>query len=762
MIKMPLKKVILLMAILVSLTLAGAIRSGHSLPILSAQQATATVTPLKKTVLLLFPYQVNYPRTMLAEKSIPTQLNSATDFSFTLYYEYMDLNRFADEGYQQQLVNLYRFKYSHKPVDLVFVVGEEALNFWLDHRAEILPDPPVVVFNILPEDIISRQLPANFTAISAETDYIPSVKWIMQARPMINQVVLVHGVGERDQPYLPSINALKEALAGQVRIDDWSDLPLPEIEQRAAALPPTAVIVYSLMLEDAAGVKHQPTNVLRQIATASAVPVISGYDHFIGTGTIGGYMYSIEQQTNDAIQVGLQILRGEPARFTSTTRLGHGNRFIFDHQALLQYNIPLSALPPDSDVKNRQYSLWEQYQPQVLVLIVFFAILTLLMGFLIGANQKLREARRDLKRLNAGLDAEVHARTADLSQTNQRLKVEISERVQVEEALRASEARYRLLADNAPMAVMAVDLQTGRLVYLNAIAAVLLETTIAESLGTNILDYYINPDDRQLLLQKLSNQGYVRDFELRLKKKSGEEFWGALTSTLTTFENRPATNSILQDITERKRAEQAIRDSEARYRLLADNMVDVVWMMDPATQKFTYVSPSVQKLRGYTPEEVMVQPVSDALTPESAQQVAASLMVRIPQFLASGQATMSYLNEVDQPRADGSIVHTEVTTTFLRDELGQVKIVGVSRDITARKQIEAEREQLIVELQEALAKVNQLEGILPICSFCKRIQDEEGNWQAMEVYISNHSEAEFSHGFCPDCGRKYYPQYFGK
>lgn len=752
------KKSTLLIMVLLFLTIAGAIKFLHSPLNLPDQQDIVAVPPTQKTILLLFPYQINFPQTRLAEQTIRSKLNNTAHFSFDLYYEYMDVNRFADEAYQLQLVSLYRFKYSHKPVDLVFVLGEEGLKFWLDHHTEILPNPPVIVFNILPENVMSRQLPAKFTAISAEADYIQSVRWILQARPTINQVVLVRGVGESDLQYLPPINALKEALAGQVRIEDWSDLSLSEVEQRAAALPQTAVILYSPMLQDAAGVKHLPSEALRKIATVSAVPVISGYDHFIGTGTIGGYMYSVEQQTDDAIQTGLHILRGELA----AAKVQSNNRFVFDHPALHKYGIPLSALPPGSVVKNRQYSLWERYQPQVLALIVFFAVLTLLMGFLIGVNQKLTLARHDLKRLNAGLDAQVHARTTDLSQTNKRLEAEISERIHAEEALRASETRYRMLADNAPMAVMVVDLQTTHMVYLNTMTATLFESTVAEMLNTSVLDYYVNSADRQLLLEKLFAHGYVQDFELRLKKKSGQEFWGSLTSTLTTFENRPATNSILQDITERKRAEQALRDSEARYRLLADNMADVIWIMDTATQKFTYVSPSVQKLRGYTPEEVMTQPVSEALTPESAQQIAASLAINIPQFLGSHQTTISHISEVDQPHADGSIVHTEVTTTFLRDEQGQVKIIGVSRDINARKQIEAERERLIGELQAALAKVNQLEGILPICSFCKRIQDENGHWQAMEVYISNHSEAEFSHGFCPDCGRKHYPQYFGK
>ncbi len=66
---------------------------------------------------------------------------------------------------------------------------------------------------------------------------------------------------------------------------------------------------------------------------------------------------------------------------------------------------------------------------------------------------------------------------------------------------------------------------------------------------------------------------------------------------------------------------------------------------------------------------------------------------------------------------------------------------------------------MIEELKEALATVNQLSGMLPICSSCKKIRDDRGYWNQIEAYIRDHSEAEFSHGICPECARKLYPEY---
>jgi hypothetical protein len=80
-------------------------------------------------------------------------------------------------------------------------------------------------------------------------------------------------------------------------------------------------------------------------------------------------------------------------------------------------------------------------------------------------------------------------------------------------------------------------------------------------------------------------------------------------------------------------------------------------------------------------------------------------------------------------------------------------------DITDRYQTEAERDQLIQELQQALASVKSLSGLLPICASCKKIRDDQGYWKQVEAYISSHSEATFTHGLCPECFHTLYPEF---
>jgi hypothetical protein len=85
-----------------------------------------------------------------------------------------------------------------------------------------------------------------------------------------------------------------------------------------------------------------------------------------------------------------------------------------------------------------------------------------------------------------------------------------------------------------------------------------------------------------------------------------------------------------------------------------------------------------------------------------------------------------------------------------------------NKSIVAQKDAEEAKGKLIMELQDALTKVKKLSGLLPICASCKKIRDDKGYWNQIETYIGEHSEAEFSHGICPECMKKLYPEVYGK
>lgn len=127
-------------------------------------------------------------------------------------------------------------------------------------------------------------------------------------------------------------------------------------------------------------------------------------------------------------------------------------------------------------------------------------------------------------------------------------------------------------------------------------------------------------------------------------------------------------------------------------------------------------------------------------------------------IMDSGKAVLDI--EESYHNADGSEGVVLTSKVPLKDSDGRVfGILGICTDITERKNMELKNERLIKELQEASSEVSTLSGLLPICSNCKGIRDDKGYWNQIEKYIKEHSAADFTHGICPDCIKKIYPDY---
>jgi PAS domain S-box-containing protein len=118
--------------------------------------------------------------------------------------------------------------------------------------------------------------------------------------------------------------------------------------------------------------------------------------------------------------------------------------------------------------------------------------------------------------------------------------------------------------------------------------------------------------------------------------------------------------------------------------------------------------------------------------------------------------TEGLLFETVHRRRDGSTFHVEVSSRGA--VAGESRILfSFIRDISRRKRAENDRERLIHELSEALENVKNLRGIFPICASCKKIRNDEGYWEQVEVYLREHTDARFSHGICPECLVRLYP-----
>jgi PAS domain S-box-containing protein len=261
------------------------------------------------------------------------------------------------------------------------------------------------------------------------------------------------------------------------------------------------------------------------------------------------------------------------------------------------------------------------------------------------------------------------------------------------DTLRESEKKYRTLTEQSLQGLLVV--QDFRIVFANTVSAEISGYSVEEllSLPPAKVQAMVHPEDQALvwgrLRDRLAGKTVPSQYEYRSIRKDGTMRWLEMFANRIEYGGKPAIQGAIIDITERKQAEETLSKSEAKYRLLAENVRDVIWTMD-MNLRFTYMSTSVEYLRGYTAEEVMSQSLEEIFTPSSVE-VAVKAFEEELALESMEQKDMSRWRtlELEHLRRDGSTVWVEIKMAFLRDQDGQlVGILGVSRDITERRKLE--------------------------------------------------------------------------
>lgn len=200
-----------------------------------------------------------------------------------------------------------------------------------------------------------------------------------------------------------------------------------------------------------------------------------------------------------------------------------------------------------------------------------------------------------------------------------------------------------------------------------------------------------------------------------------------------------------------------MRMSEKRFRDITSSLGAGLYVTE-TSGKVSFINPEAERLLGWTAREVLGKALHVLIHP--ADQHGGRLPLEECPIINVVKTGIPFFSRREMfVRKDGAALPVSVISAPLLEAGKIVAAVTSFQDISALLKAEQEREALIVKLQEALAAIKTLHGVLPICSFCKKIRDDKGSWLQLEAYIHDHTEAQFSHGMCEECAKARYPQF---
>ncbi len=279
---------------------------------------------------------------------------------------------------------------------------------------------------------------------------------------------------------------------------------------------------------------------------------------------------------------------------------------------------------------------------------------------------------------------------------------DITERKRAEDALRESETRFRSITEASPDGLIVSRIADGLILYANERLAQMLGIPTSELIGRRTPEFYLHPEDRQTLLEAVSREGWVDNFEVQVRRTDDSLFWALVSARPGMFEGEAALYVGARDITDRKQAEVRLRLQSTALESAANAIV----ITDP-DGNISWVNPAFTRLTGYTLEEALGQ--NPRLLKSGRHD-----RVFYQQLWDTIRAGQTWRGEMINRRKDGIQYHEEMGITPVFDPRGQiVHFVAIKQDITGRKQHERELES-IAAVSAALRAARARADMLPI------------------------------------------------
>jgi signal transduction histidine kinase len=329
----------------------------------------------------------DYLRSDLAEKS---------PYPVDQYEVTLEIARFRDGERDAAFVEYLKALFAERPPDLVVTMVSPAARFAQRHRHDLFPSTPVLFAALDARALEDEALTGNDAIVPVSLDLRAVIENILQTLPGTTTVAVAIGNAPIERFWVKQLRQEVQPLESRIHFVFLNELSFGDMLARAAALPPQSAIYFGDLIVDGQGMPHRQDEVLTRLHVMANAPIFGQYDYQLGRGILGGRLLSIRSLSQRTAEVAARILQGATPSDVKTPPQTLGKPE-YDWRELRRWGVAEANLPPNSTIRFRELTLWEQYRWYVIAAAAFSGLEGVLIVTLLLNWRRLRRAHDDLK-----------------------------------------------------------------------------------------------------------------------------------------------------------------------------------------------------------------------------------------------------------------------------------------------------------------------------------------------------------------------------
>ena len=468
-----------------------------------------------KNVLFLFSSVKYSDETMsVIEPSIRAQVPQ----HITFYDAYLDDPQVEEKSYRESLAETLRRRYAGVQLDVVIACNPAAIRFATEYRDKIFPAVPIVFAGIGTRELGGPMMQPGVTGVTSPTGFRETIELALHLQPETKVFAVLAGVTKWDRDQLAALQSELAHYRDRVKEVDLVGAPNHEMLARIDALPPHAVVIFQVFPQFSDRPDFGTWDLLAE--TTQRRPTYSAFPRLCISGCIGGTYEDDLKLLRSTGDLAARVLSGVPPEEIPIVH-NTGLQVRLDWRALQRWQIPESVVPPGTQVLYREPTLWESGRKYFLAGIVVIFLQAVLIFALFWQRARRRKAELELGK---------------------------------------SEQKFSRAFHQSPFAITILRASTGRYVEVNESFELQTGWSHAEVIGRTPFEIglWVDPEQRTVFMKQLLTEGSVKDLEVQLRTRDGQIRTSLGSAELIEVNGERCVLSVFADISERKRAEEAI------------------------------------------------------------------------------------------------------------------------------------------------------------------------------------------------------------